>query len=30
MKNYQSRKLIKIYDWAKVNGYTEVWKPACF
>jgi hypothetical protein len=28
MKNYQSRKLIKIYDWAKVNGYTEVWKPA--
>lgn len=29
MKNYQSRKLIKIYDWAKVNGYTEVWKPAC-
>lgn len=28
MKNYQAGKLIRIYDWAKLNGYTDIWKPA--
>ncbi len=27
MKNYQPKKLIRIYDWARVNGYSEGWSP---
>ncbi len=27
MKNYQSAKLIKIYSWAKDNGYKDIWTP---
>ena len=27
MKNYYPSKLIKIYDWAKTNGYDEIWLP---
>lgn len=27
MHNYQAKKLLNIYDWAKVNGYSEEWIP---
>ena len=27
MQNYQAHKLISVYDWAKVNGYDEMWRP---
>lgn len=27
MKNYRANKLLEIYDWAKVNGYEDEWKP---
>ncbi len=27
MKNYQAKRLIKIYSWAQRNGYDEIWSP---
>ena len=27
MHNYHAKKLLNIYDWAKVNGYSEEWIP---
>ena len=27
MKNYQAARLIKIYSWAKDNGYKDIWTP---
>ena len=27
MKNYRDSTLRYIYDWAKINGYTGLWKP---
>lgn len=27
MQNYQSKRLIKIYEWAQRNGYDEIWEP---
>ena len=29
MRNYHADKLKRIYYWARVNGYTESWKPQC-
>lgn len=28
MHNYGDQKIIKIYEWAKYNGYDNVWNPA--
>ena len=27
MRNYRSVHLRKVYDWARFNGYKEVWTP---
>ena len=27
MKNYQSKMLSYIYNWAKINGYDKIWQP---
>lgn len=27
MRNYQAKRLIKIYSWAQRNGYDEIWSP---
>ena len=28
MRNYGDQKIVKIYEWAKYNGYDNVWSPA--